>query len=62
MKNLEKILGGKTEIRNNATTWDIRTKNAPLLDQETQPILYGIAKKCAEMEGCTVEEFQNKSR
>lgn len=40
MKNLENALGGKQEIKRNATAWDLRTKNAPEIDPETQPVLF----------------------
>jgi hypothetical protein len=42
MKDLEKILGGKPEIKRQSDAWKERTKNAPPLDPETQPNLYRI--------------------
>ena len=44
MKQLEKILGGKQEIKRNAAAWDERTKNAPALNPKTQPVLFRIQK------------------
>ena len=44
MKKLEQILGGKKEIERNAAAWDERTKNAPELNPETQPVLFLIQK------------------
>lgn len=44
MSVLEKILGGKQEIKRNAAAWDERTKNAPELNPETQPVLFRIQK------------------
>jgi len=44
MKELEKTLGGKQEITRNASAWDERTKNAPELNPETQPVLFRIQK------------------
>jgi len=50
MKQLEKILGGKQEIKRKAAAWDERTKNAPELDPETQPILFAIQKMIEKQE------------
>ncbi len=50
MKNLEKILGGKQEIKRNADAWDLRTKNAPPIDPVTQPNLYRIEQRIKEIE------------
>ena len=50
MKQLEKVLGGKQEIKRNAAAWDERTKNAPELDPETQPVLFRIQQRIEEIE------------
>lgn len=59
--SIEQILGGKTEIKNNATAFELRTQNAPFLSPETQPILYGILKKIADRNGMSVEQVQSLS-
>ena len=57
-KQMEKILGGKTAIRNNANAFTLRAAQAPLLDKDKQPVIYAMLEKIAKKEGLTPEQYQ----
>lgn len=56
-----KILGGKQEISHNSKAWNQRTENAPMLNPETQPVLFYFAVKCAALDFLKATKESKKS-
>lgn len=46
------------QIRNNSNALALRTKTAPFIDPEKQPVIYSILEKIAEKQGKTVVQVQ----